>query len=109
MQVVGGVGRNIAVDIVGIAVPAVACIGEGEAAEGAVVVIAVDLGDVTRAVVGDGLLGEGVGAGTGGHGLQAAEGVVGVGHGGGDAAVDAGAFGEQASESIEVEGALYSG
>ena len=34
-----------------------------------------------------------------------AEGVVGVGYGGGDAAVDAGAFGGQASEGIIVEGA----
>ena len=63
LQVVGGVGGDVAVDIVGIAVPAVACIGESEAAEGAGVVIAVDLGDVARAAVGDGLLGEGVGGG----------------------------------------------
>ena len=49
--------------------------------------------------------GDGIGARSGGCGLQTAEGVVGVGHGGGDAAVDAGAFGEQASAEIVGEGA----
>ena len=49
--------------------------------------------------------GDGIGARSGGGSLQAAERVVGVGHGGGDAAVHAGALGEEASAEIVGEGA----
>ena len=66
MQGIGGIGSDVAVDIVGIAVPAVASVGVREASLcrcRAVVVVAGERDDIARPVVRDTLLGEGVGGG----------------------------------------------
>ena len=63
MQVIGSVGGDIAVDIVGIVVPTVTGVGVREGGRCAGIVVPGKSCDVACPVVGDGLLGEGVGGG----------------------------------------------
>ena len=60
MQTVGGVGGDIPVDVVAEGAASVAVVGVREGGSGAGVVVPGQGRDVAGAVVGDGLLGEGV-------------------------------------------------
>jgi hypothetical protein len=65
LQVVGGIVGDIAVDIVGIVVPTVTGVGVREGGRCAGIVVPGKSCDVACLVIGDRLLGEGVGGGDG--------------------------------------------